>query len=131
MNWKIILQLSTLGLIMAFGTVSLIPMMIEPIFWVAIFVFSAYVIARVCNGKYFLNGFCVSLVNCFWIVSVHVLFAKAYTENHLQVIESMPGSLIFHPRLGMIVTGPGFGIVSGLVLGSFSWIASKLIKKGN
>ena len=131
MNWKIILQLSLFGLIMAFGTVSLIPQMIEPVFWVVIFVFNAYVIAKVCNGKYFLNGFCVSLINCFWIVSIHVLFAKAYTENHLKVIESMPGILAYHPRWGMIATGPGFGIASGLVLGLFSWIASKLVKKAN
>ncbi len=131
MNWKIILQLSIFGLIMAIGTVSLIPITIEPIFWLAIFVFSAYVIAKVCNEKYFLNGFCVCLVNCFWIISIHVLFAKAYTNNHLQVIGSMPGSLAIHPRLGMLATGPGFGVVSGLVLGSFSWIAAKFVKKAN
>ncbi len=131
MNWKIILQLSIFGLIMAFGTVSLIPQIIEPVFWLTIFAFNAFVIAKVCDCKYFLHGFCVSLVNCIWIVGVHVLFAKAYTENHLMVIESMPGSLAYHPRLGMIVTGPMFGIISGLVLGSFAWVASKLVKKAN
>jgi uncharacterized membrane protein len=29
----------------------------------------------------------------------------------------------------MLVTGPLIGVLSGLVLGLFAWIASKLVKK--
>lgn len=34
-----------------------------------------------------------------------------------------------HPRLMMVLSGPFFGAGFGLVLGLFSWIASKVIKK--
>ncbi|MBS1529570.1 MAG: hypothetical protein JSU01_04640 [Bacteroidetes bacterium] len=124
MNWKIIFQLSIFGLIMAFGTISLIPEKIEPVFWLAIFVFCAYVIAKTCRGKYFLNGFCVSLVNCVWITAAHIIFYSTYIANHpnaAKMGQSMP--MQSHPRLLMLLMGPLFGIGFGLILGLFSWIA--------
>jgi hypothetical protein len=36
-----------------------------------------------------------------------------------------------HPLRMMALTGPVFGIVSGLVLGLFAYIASRLVKKSN
>jgi uncharacterized membrane protein len=33
------------------------------------------------------------------------------------------------PRLMMLMTGPVVGLISGIVLGLFSFIASKIIKK--
>jgi hypothetical protein len=36
-----------------------------------------------------------------------------------------------HPRLMMLMTGPVIGALSGIVLGAFAWIASKIVKKKN
>jgi len=132
MNWKIIIQLSIFGLIMAFGTVSLIPQKIEPVFWLVIFVFCAFVIAKVCAARYFLHGFLVSMFNCVWIVAVHVFYYKNYTANHpdmASMAKNMPAALANHPRLSMVIFGPIFGILSGIVLGLFSFVASKIVKK--
>lgn len=129
MNWKIIFQLSIFGLIMAVATISLIPEKVEPVFWLAIFVFCAYVIAKTCQSKYFLNGFCVSLVNCVWITAAHIIFYSSYVANHpnaAKMGQSMP--LQNHPRLLMLLMGPLFGIGFGLILGLFSFIASKMVK---
>lgn len=131
MNWKLDFQLSVFGLIMAFATISLIPEAIEPWFWLGIFLFCAYVIAKVCTGKYFLNGFCVSLVNCIWITGAHIIFYSSYIANHPSVYKMSQEHPMFpnHPRLAMLVTGPFFGIASGLVLGLFAFIASKIVTK--
>jgi hypothetical protein len=132
MNWKLIFQLSIFGLIMAFGTVSLIPQKFEPLFWLLIFVFCAYVIAKVCPGNYFLHGFFVSLVNCVWIVAVHIVYYKHYIANHPDMAsmnKNMPAYLIEHPRLAMAVAGPIFGVASGIILGLFALIASKIVSK--
>ena len=130
MNKKLIFQLSLFGLVMAFATVSLIPSTIEPLFWLAIFLFCAYVIARKCKDKYFLTGLLVSLMNAVWITSVHILMYKAYILNHPQeaaMMSKMP--LPDSPQLMMLFTGPVIGFISGLVLGSFAFVASKIIKK--
>lgn len=132
MNWKLIFQLSLFGLIMAFGTVSLIPQDVEPVFWVVIFIFSSAVIARVCTGKYFLHGFFTGLVNCVWITVVHVLFYAKYIAGHKQMdvmAGKMPESFAAHPRVAMAVAGLGLGIISAIVFGLIALIASKIVKK--
>jgi hypothetical protein len=131
MNWKIIFQLSIFGLIMAFGTISLIPEKVEPAFWLIIFIFCAFVIAKACPGKYFLHGFLVSMVNCIWITAIHIAFRQTYVANHPQMASigtNMP-PLEIHPRLAMVIMGPIFGAMFGIILGLFSFVASKVIKK--
>jgi hypothetical protein len=126
MNWKIIFQLSIFGLIMAFATVSLIPENIEPAFWLVIFIFCAYVVAKVCPGKYFLYGFLVSIVNCVWITAAHCYFYDSYTAHHPQMTTMYAG---VHPRRMMLLIGPVAGAAFGVILGFFSFIAAKLMKK--
>jgi hypothetical protein len=48
MNWKLIFLLSLFGLAMGFATVFVLPTKIEPVFWLVIFVISAYLIAKRC-----------------------------------------------------------------------------------
>jgi hypothetical protein len=132
MNWKLIFQLSIFGLIMAFATVSLIPENIEFAFWLIVFIFCAYIIAKVCTGSYFLHGFLVSIVNCVWVTGAHMIFHASYMAHHPSMAASydnVPASLKIHPRLGMIIVGACAGIISGLVLGLFAFIASKIVKK--
>jgi len=130
MNIKLIFQLSMFGLAMALGTVFFIPASVEPFCWLAIFVVCAWLIAIKCSGKYFFHGFLVSLVNCFWITSAHIIFFQTYIAHHAEEAEMMtnmpsPGS----PMIMMLVTGIGIGIISGLILGLFAFIASKIFKK--
>src|SRR5437868_6072228 len=129
MNWKLILQLSLFGLAMGVATVFVIPSNIEPLFWLAIFIGCAVVIARRCIEKYFLHGFAVSLANCVRITSFHILLFSSYLARHPQeaaMMKTMP--LPDSPRLMMLMTGPVVGVVSGIVLGLFAFIASKLVK---
>jgi hypothetical protein len=130
MNWRLILYLSLYGLIMAIATVYWIPSRTEPIFWLIIFIACAYIIAKKCTGDYFWHGFAVSVFNGIWVTAAHFILFDAYMENHPEAVEmnkSIPA--IFSPRTWMLVIGPAISIVSGLVLGLFSWVASKLIKK--
>jgi hypothetical protein len=127
---KLVLSLSLLGLGMAVATVFVIPSSLEPLFWLAIFLLSAYVIARRAPGKFFLHGFLVSLVNCVWITGAHIVFAGSYLAHHAREAEMltkmpMPDS----PRLMMLMTGPVVGIASGLVLGLFALVAGKLVTR--
>jgi hypothetical protein len=130
MNKKLILQLSLFGLVMAFGTVYFIPSNIEPVCWLVIFIVCAYLIAKNCTEKYFLNGFCVSLMNCVWITAAHLLLFTTYIDKHAEEAAMMATSPLHnHPRIMMAVTGPIIGVISGLVLGLFTLIASKIVKK--
>jgi hypothetical protein len=131
MNWKLIFQLSVFGLIMAFATVFLIPERFEFVFWIAIFIFSAYIIAQRVRGKYFLHGFLLSLVNCVWITGAHIIFYSTYIANHPNMTKwaVQHPFLPEHPRLAMLIMGPVVGIICGLILGLFSFIASLIVKR--
>lgn len=129
MNWKLIFQLSLFGLAMAVATISLIPSNIEPIFWLLVFIISAYVFAKQLRGKYFAHGFMLGLANCVWVTAAHVLFANSYMAHHHQEVAMMKATpMSNHPRVIMLITGPIVGIMSGLVIGLFSFIASKIVK---
>jgi hypothetical protein len=129
-NWKLIFQLSLFGLLMAFGTVSLIPSDSEPYFWGVIFLVSAIIIARKCEGGYFINGLLVSIVNSIWITIIHVFFIHVYKTNHPEIVALTKQFAIYgHPRITMMLMGPVFGIISGLVLGTLSFIVSLFMRK--
>jgi len=131
MNIKLILGLSLFGLFMAIATVYFIPSTVEPICWLVIALTCAYFIAKNAPGKYFLHGFCVSLVNCVWITSVHIILFTTYIATHVQELEMSNKFPIMqgHPRKQMLIMGPLIGIASGLVFGLFAFIASKIVKK--
>jgi hypothetical protein len=131
MNWKLIFLLSLFGLAMAFATVYVIPSTLEPFFWLAIFIVCAFVIARYAPGRYFLHGLLVSITNSIWITAIHASLFYSYVANHpeyLQMTAGLPEALAAHPRRMMVITGPMIGVLSGLVLGLFSWVASKFVK---
>ena len=131
MNWKLIFQLSLLGLVMAFGTISLIPAHYEFIFWLVIFIFCAYTIAKRCADGYFAHGFLTGVVNCVWISAVHLFFYQAYMTNHPDIgamNSHMPISLQEHPRLLTTASGLFIGLISAVILGLFAFIASRFVK---
>jgi hypothetical protein len=132
MNWKLIFLLSLFGLAMGFATIYVVPSHIEPFFWLIIFIICAYLIAKYAPGKYFLHGLLVSIVNSIWITAAHVLLFYQYIvahPEHLQMVATMPPALAEHPRRVMLLIGPMAGIASGIILGLFAWLASKIVKR--
>jgi hypothetical protein len=127
MNLKLILQLSMFGLIMALATISLIPEKIEFLFWLLIFGFCAYTLAKVGSGRYFLHGFVLSLFNSLWLTIAHLLFFSTYMAHHPGVA-AMTNSWGPHPRIGTLILGVPSGIFFGLIQGLFAFIAAKIVK---
>jgi hypothetical protein len=129
MNWKLILQLSMFGLAMGIATVYVIPSKIEPAFWLAIFLYCAYVIAKCSRGNLFLHGLLLGLANSVWITGAHVLLYDAYVARHAQEAAMMHSpSVPLSPKAMMAVVGPVIGLISGVILGLFALVAGKLIK---
>src|SRR5579864_794555 len=129
MNWKLILQLSLFGLAMGIATVFVIPSKIEPAFWLVIFVYCAYVIAKCSGGKNFLHGLLLGLANSVWITGAHILLFDRYVAGHAQEAAMMQNpSVPLSPRAMMAIVGPVIGLISGVVLGLFAFIAGKLVK---
>src|SRR5437899_2118984 len=128
MNWKLVLQLSLFGLAMGIGTVFMIPSTVEPFCWLAIFLICAYVIGARAVPHPFLHGLAIGIVNSVWVTGSHVLLFNQYVANHareMEMMKTMP--MADAPRTMMAVTGPVIGVISGIVLGVFALIASKVM----
>lgn len=126
MNWKLIFLLSLFGLAMGLLTISVIPSSVEPICWLIIFLISAISIAKNCQGNFFLHGFMTAIFNCVWITAMQLIMYHSYVLHHPQVEASFAKTpLATHPRLAMCIMDIIIGIVSGLVMGLFAFIASK------
>ena len=131
MNWKLCVLLSLTGLFMGIATIYVVPSTIEPLFWLAIFSACAVLLARFAPGRYFLHGFLVSVLNSIWITLAHMSRYDTYAALHpefVQMVQTLPGGLAQDPRMLMLLIGPITGILSGLVLGLFCWLASKIIR---
>jgi len=132
MNWKIIVYLSLFGLLMGISTVYWIPSNIEPWLWLVIMLLCAYLIAVKAPEKFFVHGFLVCLLNCVWITGAHLILSAPYLANHPEEAvqyTQMNDKYHFTVTQAMLVFGPVIGIISGLVLGLLSFIASKIFKK--
>lgn len=129
MNLRLTLLLSLFGLAMAFATVSLIPEKVEFVFWIAIFIICAYIFAKAGTGKYFLHGFVLSLFNSVWVTLAHVMFFASYMSHHPGVAE-MTNKFGTHPRVCTILLALPSGIIFGMILGLFTYLASKMVKPG-
>ncbi|HYL75540.1 MAG TPA: hypothetical protein VEU96_15110 [Bryobacteraceae bacterium] len=128
MSWRLILQLSMFGLAMGVATVFFIGSRLEPVFWLVIFLFCAYVIARERPDSHFTHGLLLGLANSVWITGAHILLFDQYLASHAReagMMKSMP----FNPRLLMAITGPMVGVVSGVVIGILAVIAGKVLKR--
>ena len=131
MNWKLILQLSLFGLVMGVATVFVISSSVEPFCWLVVFVISAYAIAHGAPGRPFLHGVLVGLANSVWVTGAHILLVDQYLGRHAReaaMMSSMP--MPTHPRLMMALMGPVIGLLSGIVLGIFAVVATRLVRPG-
>lgn len=129
MNWKLIFLLSLFGLAMGLATVFWIPQQIEPLFWLAIFLICAWIIACSTTPPV-LTGVFLGIANSIWITACHLLLFNAYVANHSQeaaMMRSMPAGI--SPTVLMSVTGPIVGLISGLIIGIFAFVAAKFVKK--
>src|SRR3954471_2666497 len=82
MNWNLIVRLSFFGFLIGGLSVSLLPEAVEAVMWLFVYVFSAYLIAKRCTQKFFLNGFILGMLNTGWVTGFHVIFHETYLSGH-------------------------------------------------
>jgi hypothetical protein len=128
MNWRLVFALSGFGVAMAVLTVFVIPSNVEPLFWLAIFVFCAWVIARRVERRQYLHGLMVGLVNSVWMTAAHVALLDAYLARHPNEA-ALAAGMPFSPRVMMLLTGPVIGVLSGVVLGLFAYVATRILRR--
>ena len=129
MNWRLIFMLSLLGLVMGVATVYFIPSNIEPLFWLACWIFWAYMIATRAGGRYFLHGIATGVASTVWIIAAHVALFQSYVTNHPQEMAAMQTMwLPTHPRQAMTLNSIIIGVVAGAIVGLLAMLIRRFVR---
>jgi hypothetical protein len=132
MNWKLIFGLSLFGAAMAFaGVFGLLSPKAEPWLWLGIFAIYAVVIARNTTRKRYGHGFWVNVLNGGWFGLIHAAFYQTYLRHNPDMIQQHEQMVNLHfaqPEVMILLLGPVFGALIGLVGGLFPWAAGRFIR---
>ena len=131
MNWKLIFSLTLFGVAMGIAPIlGFVPPAFEWLFWLVIALFCAWWIAKKAAAKLFLHGFMVGLIDGLVAPIITAIFFSPYMANNPSYAEQakqIPGGL--DPRTFSLILAPVIGVVYGMVLGFFAWLAGKIFKK--
>ena len=123
MNIRLILTLSLLGLLVAFGSIAgLIPAGWETAVWAVIVLVCANVLARRAPGKFFLHGFLTGFIAGAVSLLCHALFMTQYLAHNAKAdagFKALPAGM--SPALVVVLLSPFFGGLLGVVTGLLTW----------
>jgi len=130
MNWRLILFLSLLGIVLGIASVFGFTSGREWLAWLIIGVYSAWKFASRSREELFLHGFYLGIfIGCFSSV-IQALFVTTYLANNPQMVEAvdaLPHGL--HPAAVVLIMGPIIGTVTGVVFGVIAVIGGKLARR--
>jgi hypothetical protein len=130
MNWRLILSLSLLGIVLGIASVFGFTSGREWLAWLCIGAYSAWKFATRSREELFLHGFYLGiLTGCFSSV-VQALFISTFLANNPRMVEALnalPHDL--HPAAVILIMGPIIGTVSGVVFGVLAVIIGKLVRR--
>jgi len=126
MDWKLIILLSSFGIIMGLLSVKGFTQKLEPFLWILFAIISALVISKNISGKTFLHAFIVGICwGVFNALCQHFFFEK-YMANNLPLRENFNKITFIQPKYFVLITGPLIGLITGAVLGGLSLLVKKI-----
>ncbi|MBS1518558.1 MAG: hypothetical protein JSS91_10775 [Bacteroidetes bacterium] len=130
MNWKVILQLSLLGLLVGILSIfGIVNQTIELIVWLIIGVFSGYVIHKKMNKLIFTHSVITGLFMGILSSVIQSVFFNTYLKNNpssLDGLKNIPAAM--EPQYILLFSGPFLGIIFGVIIGLIAIAFNKFSK---
>lgn len=130
MNWKMILALALLGLIMGIASLFGWTQNIELVLWIIIAAVAAFPLATNKAGKPFLHGLLAGLLMGVCNSLIQFGFFEMYLANNPAAGEQfskIPGGI--SARFFVVLVGPAVGLMYGVFMGLLGLIATKLVER--
>jgi hypothetical protein len=130
-NWKLLLSLTPVGVLMGVLTLYFIPGRYEAVIGTPSFIFCAWFIGRYAPARHFLHGFLLGIVNSAIVTSIHVAFVGTYLAHHAfdaMQFEKMHRESGATPQQAMVLLGVVVALIAGVVQGLFSLIGRKTVR---
>ncbi len=127
MNFRIVLLLSSVAVLMGAATSFGLTQNLEWFFWVVLALFSAYLIAKRSPKRPVGSGFLVGFLSGFLSAATEALFFEFYISNNPESadrLDRMAQSM--DPRLFILLSGATIGLAAGIVFGVLALLATRL-----
>jgi len=132
MKWPLILRMSLVGLALALGSVFFVSPNIEPLLWLAVFLYYAHALGNGTRKLLFFHGILLGVLNSVWVVGVHTAFLTRYLASHPREVAMLDmvraAKITADPRIIMAFTGITVGVLEGIVIGVFAMVAGMMVK---
>lgn len=126
MDWKVIIILSAIGLIMGLLSVKGFTQKLEPFLWLLFGIATSLVLSKNVDNKTFLHGLLIGLAWGIINGLTQSVFFDTYLSNNLQLQQNFSKTIFMQPKYFVLVTGPIIGLITGLVLGGLSLLLKKM-----
>lgn len=126
MDWKLIVQCSVFGIIMASLSLRGFTQKLEPFLWLLLGIFTALVVSKNVTQQVFLHGFCIGLLWGLLNGVLQATFFDTYLQHNPQLQTSFQKTTI-KAQYFVLMTSPIIGLMVGLVLGGLSLLAKKIL----
>lgn len=126
MDWKVILALSAIGLIMGLLSVKGFTQKIEPFLWMLFGIATSLVLSKNIDNNTFLHGLFIGIAWGALNGLTQSIFFDTYMANNPQLQQSFEKSTLMRPKYFVLVTGPIIGLVTGLFLGGLAILLKKI-----
>lgn len=126
MDWKVIIILSAIGLIMGLLSVKGFTQKLEPFLWLLFGIATSLVLSKNIDNKTFLHGLLIGLAWGIINGLTQSVFFDTYLANNPQLQQNFQKTTFMQPKYFVLVTGPIIGLITGLVLGGLSLLFKKV-----
>jgi hypothetical protein len=131
MNFRLVLTLSLVGVLIALGTTfGLLHAGVEKFAWLAACVLLAVVVAMRAPGRPFLHGLFAGLLAGVLCQIVQAILFDRYLAQNPTVADSfkrLPPGL--SPQVLLLVSSPVTGAIYGVVIGLLAWLVARVAKR--
>jgi hypothetical protein len=126
MDWKVIIILSAIGLIMGLLSVKGFTQKLEPFLWLLFGIATSLVLSKNIDHKTFLHGLLIGLAWGIINGLTQSVFFDTYITNNPSMQQNLQKTTFVQPRYFVLMTAPIVGLVTGLVLGGLSLLLKKV-----
>ena len=125
MDWKLVLLLSAIGIIMGLLSVKGFTQKIEPILWLLFGIATSLILSKNIDRP-FLYGLAIGMG---WGVLnglTQSAFFDTYLANNPSIQQTFQKKTFVPPRYFALITAPVIGVITGLTLGGLSLLLKRL-----
>ena len=125
MDWKLMLLLSAIGIIMGLLSIRGFTQKIEPVLWLLFGIATSLILSKNIE-RAFMHGLLTGIAWGVWNGIIQSVFFDSYFSNNPSLQQNFQKNTFVQPRYFVLLTAPVVGLMTGLAIGGLSLLFKKI-----